>query len=127
MESGKSDNYGKGLKFFQWQEGRAAGGYRIFPMLWVKISERFGFDCFLLDYQNGSKIEPHRDGLHSFPDLRHYRLNTKIWHRGSGGEFICESILWKLGPIICFRPDINTHSVTEVKGRRIMLSIGWKI
>jgi hypothetical protein len=96
-------------------------------MLWKGFGPNFGIDCFLLHYPPGTEIEPHQDGLHTYKHLRHYRLNIKLWHTGKGGEFICENILWKLGPIVCFRPDINTHSVTKTEGHRLLLSIGWKI
>lgn len=128
MEQNKPNSYGAGLKFFHWQNGRAEGGYEIFPIIYNAISNRFGFDMFLLRYSSGARIQSHRDELHSFySGARHFRLNIKLWHTGSGGEFICENILFRLGPIVLFRPDINTHSVTEVEGSRYLLSIGWKI
>lgn len=105
------------MKLFSWQSGRQPGGYRVLPLL-----ARKRLDLYLIDYQVGAHIPPHRDPV---PKGAHYRLNITL-RKGSGGQFRCSKTIYSSDRIQLFRPDQNTHYVTPVtKGRRLILSLGW--
>src|SRR5579884_1945100 len=110
-------------KLFRWQEGRGKTGYRIFPFVITK--KPFPFDCYLIHYRKGTRIEPHRDENELG---KHYRLNIILKNSGIGGEFQMNGppiFSWP-GRAYLFRPDLVTHWVSEVReGSRWVLSIGW--
>lgn len=98
---------------FNWQDGRQGTGYRK-----LLIFQKWFFDCWIIDYPIGSFIPTHTDPV---PGKKHYRLNIKLC--GEDG-FIGKNI-FKFWGVYFFRPDIEPHSVAEVKTRRILLSLGF--
>ena len=70
----------------------------------------------------GSKITEHRDLV---AKGKHYRLNIVIKKAPEGGTFKGKTIWNILDRVILFRPDIETHSVSEVlSGTRYVISFG---
>lgn len=105
----------------RWQEGRQKSGYD--KMLLLHGMFPLPFDMYLIRYREGSYIPPHTDKVTTG---KHYRLNIIIKKSKEGGEFVCNNNIINTKRIKLFRPDLNEHSVTEVKkGRRYILSIGW--
>jgi hypothetical protein len=105
----------------KWEEGRQNSGYRVLTL--VK-SLRFKFDMHLIHYPTGSKIPSHKDKANF--DQRHYRLNIEVKRPKEGGKFVCDKCIFRWWRIALFRPDIQTHSVTEItKGTRWVFSMGW--
>lgn len=101
----------------KWTNGRQGTGYRKLTLL---QSERFGCDCYLIDYPPHTHIPTHTDPV---PGKKHYRLNILLWGQDNfRGETIFSTKRIKL-----FRPDISPHSVEEVSRRRIIFSIGWAL
>ena len=81
------------------------------------------FDLYLLKFNKGSDVPPHIDKVE---DGEHFRLNLILWAARKGGNFFCEHTVFESKRIKLFRPDLYTHSVTEIKhGVRIVLSLGW--
>lgn len=110
------------MKLFRWYKGRQESGY---DKLLLATAKRFPipFDLYLLRFNEGSEIPPHKDEV---SDGEHHRLNIVIKNAKQGGEFICNNILWQTKRIKYFRSDISEHSVTKVrKGKRYVLSLGW--
>lgn len=109
---------------FRWKAGRQSTGYeRMLIALWDK---GLHFDCYILRYRPGAYIPEHVDPVSE--GRRHYRLNYVLSPRASyqGGEFCAEKVLFRLGPLCVFRPDIVKHSVLPVvAGTRYVLSVGW--
>lgn len=107
-----------------WEQGRQGTGYQKLRLLnrWWYFS-RFKWDLYLLRYPVGSGIPRHNDPV---PDHAHYRLNIYLWNAGAGGIPEHDGVIVSNRFFTLFRPDINTHSVTEVKqGTRYVLSFGW--
>ena len=109
---------------FRWVEGRQKTGYSIFTLAKV-VKCRIPFDCYLIKYPVGASIPPHRDTLKGF---KHYRMNF-ISPFSTGGEFITETAIIKTKFFNLFRPDLSTHSVSPVTGKRTryVFSIGWAV
>ena len=81
------------------------------------------FDCYLLRFSPGARIDEHTDLV---DDRRHYRLNVVLKQASIGGEFKCSDTIFESNRIKLFRPDISSHSVSLVEqGTRYVLSIGW--
>ena len=107
----------------KWQQGRQGTGYYKFK-LW-ELSWPFGCDAYLLRYEVGSYLPPHKDPVHG---KRHYRCNFLIRAPEKGGRFKCQNPIINWGWLIVFRSDIHTHSLSPVEiGQRLVLSIGWAI
>ena len=108
-------------KLFKWDKGRQLSGYQ--KMLLIRSQWLFKFDVYLLKFPQGSEIKQHVDTVTSG---KHFRLNIVLKKAKQGGEFICNDLIFETARIKLFRPDICTHSVTEVvRGERYVLSIGW--
>lgn len=107
----------------KWEKGRQGSGYeklRLFAGTWP-----FPFDSYLIRYPEGSSIPPHQDPVQA---KKHYRVNIILIAPKSGGEFMCDNPIFETSRIKLFRPDISTHSVTEVVGgTRYVLSFGWAV
>ncbi|NHK28621.1 2OG-Fe(II) oxygenase [Parvularcula flava] len=108
-----------------WRRGRQEGGYEkimLFGCPWI-----VKFDVYLIRYLTGDHIPPHNDPA---PDgWEHHRFNMVLRDCEEGGKFQCQN--FRSGRFlgkrwIRFRPDIETHSVSEVtKGTRYIFSVGW--
>lgn len=102
-----------------WQHGRQNSGYsklRLFEVRWP-----IGVDCYLLKFEDGVSVPSHIDPV---DNKKHYRLNVTLHNPVHGGEFICERCIFKFWRVCLFRPDINKHSLTTVRGKLIMFSLG---
>jgi len=106
---------------FRWEQGRQQSGY--FKMKLLE-SSRLGFDCYLLKYGEGSEIPPHTDPVDG---KRHYRANVTLRRAEQGGTFGGGERIVDFGRLVIFRPDLDPpHWVGRIiKGKRLMLSIGW--
>ena len=106
---------------WRWQIGRQLSGYDKMLLLWSILP--LPFDIYLIRYRVGSYIKPHIDQVEKG---KHYRLNIVLKQSEIGGEFVCNDCIINTKRIKLFRPDVNEHSVTELKeGSRYILSIGW--
>lgn len=118
MVVGNLRNYSVAIKL--WEKGRQGTGY-----LKMKIASGKTWDCYLLKYPKGTMIGEHLDPV---PGREHHRINF-TFKRANGGWFFkvingeCVRFTQRY---IKFRPDIETHGVTQVRsGTRYVLSIGW--
>lgn len=104
----------------KWEQGRQDSGYlkkRIYSVLIFGI----GLDCYLIKYPKGANIKSHVDAVDG---KKHKRLNIILKQSKIGGQFIKNGKL-QTGRIHYFRPDIDEHSVSEIReGTRIVLSFG---
>lgn len=107
----------------KWEEGRQGSGYFKKKLLESKF---FKFDCYILKYPTGSYIKPHNDRINGY---EHHRINIVLNSGFLGGDFVKWNNEGHTIPrkrFIKFRPDIENHSLTEVRsGVRYVLSIGW--
>jgi len=104
-----------------WQEGRQGGGYFKLPII---MTPKLPFDVWIMKFPEDSYIGNHRDPV---PGFKHYRANIILRKPISGGDFICDNILIDWPRLKLFRPDRDTHSVSQIWGKktRWVLSIGW--
>jgi len=104
----------------KWEEGKSGGGYLkhcFFETKWL--------DCVLIKFPDGAKIDPHLDAC-DYGD--HYRINIELIVPKLGGNFGCDGgPILRFSRFILFRPDIQKHWVTEVKGEKLTLSVGWTL
>lgn len=107
---------------FKWESGRSGGGYEKLTLFDCRWPMRW--DMHLLRLKEGSCVHAHRDPV---PEgFNHWRCNIVLYKADEGGDFECEDALISLARLKVFRPDRNTHCVTEVRrGTRVCLSIGW--
>lgn len=96
-----------------WEDGRQGTGYQ--KMTLFSFSQ---LDCHLIRYPHASYIPPHRDVNEGY---KTYRLNIKL--KGEQ-DFYSESVVFQLGRVVLFRPDIATHYVPTVTDERLVFSIG---
>ena len=111
------------MRWFSWEPGRQGGGY--FKMLLATSPFPLGWDLYLIKFPSGSYISDHQDPV---KDGRHHRLNITLWRPMKGGDFLCEpeGLVLTFGRVVLFRPDVATHSVTEItEGWRLVLSCGF--
>lgn len=108
-------------KLFKWEKGRQLSGYDKMLLLGSKWLVKF--DVYLLRFNEGSEIKPHKDTVKTG---RHYRLNIILKKANKGGDFVCKNPIFQNSRLKLFRPDTCEHSVTKVvQGTRYLLSIGW--
>jgi hypothetical protein len=109
------------MKLFKWITGRQQGTeYKKFCFLYFKFLN-FGADAYILKYEPHTILKPHRDQI----DGKHYRLNIEFCGEG---KFESESVIFNLfDRVYFFRPDINTHNVTNYDKTRYVLSFGFAI
>lgn len=84
------------------------------------------YDAYLLRYQVGDYIPPHRDEA-ALAGKRHHRLNAMAACADEGGELLIQGrqIKFPLGTAIDFFPDEEEHAVTRViQGQRLLFSVG---
>lgn len=107
---------------FKWQKGRQGSGYD--KMLLAINNFLLPFDCYLIKYPVGSFIPKHTDPVDK--SKRHYRLNVVVKPSSGGGDFVCKNCIINTKYIKFFRPDLNEHEVTEIKGSaRYVFSLGF--
>lgn len=87
-----------------------------------------GWDTYALYYPVGSFIAPHKDPMER--GFEHWRLNYVI--EQGDGTFFVQPEQWvpvpaQRGDGILFRPDILTHSVSQVSKPRLAVSFGAKV
>ena len=124
-----------------WERGRQGTGYRRLDLrarrdvpsvealadaLSIVAPPRADFhDAWLLAYDVGDFIAPHRDPPLG-EGLGHFRLNVLV-EAGEGGELSLdgEPVTLAPGDAVLFRPDEVVHAVSPVlRGRRLVWSIG---
>lgn len=102
----------------KWKLGRQGTGYYVWKIIQLSF-----FDMYLLKYPSGAHIPSHSDGVIG---KKHYRANLILLNADEGGEFKCEKVIFRAGPLTIFRPDLYFHKVSKVKkGTRYVLSIGF--
>jgi hypothetical protein len=97
----------------KWEEGRLGSGY-----FKKKLAEWKFFDMYLLKFPKGISVPEHRDKV---PNKRHYRLNILL--KGTD-TFKSENVIFKLGRIVLFRPDLSKHSLDQVPDNVYLFSLG---
>lgn len=100
------------MKLWKWQNGRQANcEYKKLPLWFFKIG-KFGFDAYILKYNDMQSLPIHRD---SIDKGKHWRLNIG-WGES---KFYCQKLIFgkTLGKlsIYLFRPDIYEHSLEVIK------------
>lgn len=108
-------------KLFKWEKGRQNSGYE--KMLLCRSLWPIKLDLYLLRFKKGAAIKTHTDPVEAG---KHFRINFILKNAKSGGNFICENLIYESERIKFFRPDIEKHSVSKInKGTRYVISIGW--
>ena len=93
------------MKLWEWQKGRQDGtNYKKFPLWYFRIGN-WGFDGYVLSYQQDTKLKLHRDLVE---DGKHWRLNIKLWGNTSYFQGNAGYIKDKF---VFFRPDLYLHSL----------------
>lgn len=86
------------------------------------------WDNYLLVYPDGSYVPTHKDetDLSIYPGKRHIRLNALVRPANFGGILTVdgEEVTLKMTDAIVFYPDEQEHSVSPVKGERIVWTVG---
>lgn len=104
------------MKLWRWQRGRQSDHeYYKFP-LWYFTIGKWGFDAYILKYSKEGTLPKHKDVI---PNAEHHRLNIRL--TGDATFFMDGKVVHKR--IICFRPDIHSHSLW-VKSPTLKLSFG---
>ena len=135
----------------EWEDGRQGSGYRkgyidsgeelpvagfpgflyefFFKQLFPLDPKHIvGWDTYVLHYPVGSYIAPHKDPMEK--GFEHWRMNYVLEH--GDGTFFVHPEQWvpiqaQRGDAILFRPDILTHSVSQVSVPRLAVSFGVKV
>ena len=78
------------------------------------------YDSFFLNYTNGCKIPWHKD------QRSKQRMNVCLIRPESGGILYIENekVELDVGDAVIFHPSIENHCVDEVKGQRLIWSVG---
>lgn len=106
----------------KWEQGRQGTGYKKHKFFQIGNSFFGGADLYLLKYEKGDSIPPHKDPV---PGKKHFRLNIELKSARSGGELYIDAPILRFGPIAFFRSDLSTHAVHLVEnGTRYVLSFG---
>ncbi len=115
-------NYAEYLdNLFRWKPGRQNPYYK--KMFLLGNPFLLPFDIYLLKFETGADIQPHRDRVESG---RHFRLNLVLRHAREGGVFSCQKTIHNSRSLKIFRPDLYEHAVSMVtSGTRYVLSVGW--
>lgn len=108
-------------RWLRWEPCRGLPG--CFKMLLIASPFPLPCDCYLLRYDTGAEVPPHRDAVKAG---RHYRLNLILKRPRRGGEFVCADVIVDWARVKLFRADVSEHSITAVQeGSRYVLSVGW--
>jgi len=96
------------IKLWKWQNGRQMDcEYKKLPLWYFKIG-KFGFDCYILKYNDKQFLPLHVDPIENG---KHWRLNIG-WGES---EFYCKKLIFgkKFGKLslYLFRPDLYKHSL----------------
>lgn len=99
-----------------WQKGRSKETESLQKM---KIWSKWGSDCYLLKFKEGTDIKEHLDIVEG---KKHYRLNITLWgdwifFKGISGD------IKRAGSFDFFRPDIIKHS-GYIRKNSLVLSLG---
>ena len=112
------------MTLFKWIEGRQQGvKYKKFCLWYFKIFG-YGFDAYILKYDNYSDLPVHSDEIEN---AEHYRLNIKI----KGFARFCildiETNRWQIttNSIVLFRPDLYPHCLQVGPNGCTKLSFGF--
>jgi hypothetical protein len=100
------------MRWPRWERGRQDTGYRK-----LKLLEGRSFDVHVIDYPRGTDIPWHCDPI---PGKRHLRINLSL----PGGAMLLADPIIKVGEYLNVFWSDRIHAVTEVRTRRVVLSIG---
>lgn len=79
------------------------------------------FDLVALRYRHGASLPMHKDEVKGF---NCYRFNFSH-NSGTGGDLICDKMIFRSKFLNIFRPDENMHGVSKVdNGTRLVLTVG---
>jgi hypothetical protein len=81
------------------------------------LAQGRSWDLYVIDYPPGTSIPTHTDPV---PGRSHWRANLRLWGEDA---FDGESV-FRIGPLVVFRPDVMPHAVSTVKRRRVLISFG---
>lgn len=115
-------------KLFRWEHGRQGGGYSKLTLVSSKLLK---LDLHLIRFPPNTRAKWHTD---SAPEgYEHHRINVTLRRPrvGCGGltliydrNYVRPWLATKR--IYYFRPDLQRHTVTEVRlGSLLLLSLGW--
>lgn len=105
------------MKLWRWSIGRQKNcSYQKFPLWYFRIW-RYGFDAYILKYEDDTFLPLHRDPVEG----KHWRLNIKL--KGNSVFFV-ENEGSSTRKVVFFRPDLYLHSLT-VHTKTIKLSFGF--
>jgi len=97
----------------RWQTGRHGTRYRK-----LLLAQGRSWDLYVIDIAAGTSIPTHVDRV---PGRRHWRMNIRLW----GDDGFRGDVVFRVGPLVVFRPDITLHSMDKVGWRVILLSFGF--
>jgi hypothetical protein len=122
-----------------WTPGRQHTGYDILPLR--SIMDRTAplvtrglalvgapfedyWDVYFIRYANGAHIPPHTDPAQH--GRVHRRINAVLTQASEGGELMVAGITISLdvGDAVLFSPSGEEHSVSRVRGSRLLFSVG---
>jgi hypothetical protein len=103
----------------KWERGRQGTGYwKALLASGHLLDARVYWDLYLIDYPPRTSVPMHTDPV---PGRAHVRFNLRLW----GADAYQGTHLFRLGPLVVFRPDVMPHAVRDVgPRRRIVLSLG---
>jgi hypothetical protein len=96
----------------RWQVGRQGTGYRK-----LLLAQGRRWDLYVIDYPPGTSIPRHVDPV---AGRQHWRANLRLW----GEDAFDGEAVFRLGPLVVFRPDVMPHAVATVRRRRVLVSFG---
>jgi hypothetical protein len=121
-----------------WKPGRQHSGYDILPLrgrldvealagrALAQIGTPFEdyWDVYLIRYADGAHIPPHVDEAQH--GKRHRRINAVLTAADAGGELWIDGakIDLAVGDAVRFYSDREVHEVTQVRGSRLLFSVG---
>ncbi len=112
---------------WKWQRGRQEDAVYWKFTLWYFRIWRWGFDAYILKYPPFTLLKGHTDPV----DGRHYRLNIRLkgisYFSILRGKTIHSEGSYKIVDkrFICFRPDIQKHTLLVTNRGCTKLSFGY--
>lgn len=107
------------MKFWKWLPGRQKNCSYMKMALWSFRIWKFGFDCYLLKYEDGAYLKLHTDPVNG----KHWRTNVTL---SGDSSFFVENKGFVNRKIITFRPDLYKHSLFVYR-KTVKLSIGFAL
>lgn len=107
----------------KWVDGRQGTGYKVWKFFSFGEHSKFGADCVVIKYPEGTYIPTHKDKA---PEgSTSYRLNIILKAPEEGGKFFGKTIFSLGSRVHLFKPSESEHSVSKIlKGSRLVFSVG---